>query len=210
MGTTPITNLAVTAAAASLYGRSTSKSPKVPRRYRLQHNHGHPIVNNQKKPGRNDPCPCGATRADGRPKKYKDCHGKPRQLPVSRDRPPYAYTGPQQPVTAEYVGKVTEAMRRANMPEEVVYAYSKVGLLVTEANRTAHHPDVVKQWDAAVDEYRGSHPGDKEATLGVADQPAAEAAAASVASLPADLADTPARAEGLRSLAADAAPPPGT
>ena len=28
------------------------------------------------KPGRNDPCPCGATWPDGTPKKYKDCHGK--------------------------------------------------------------------------------------------------------------------------------------
>jgi preprotein translocase subunit SecA len=27
------------------------------------------------KAGRNDPCPCGATHADGRPKKYKHCHG---------------------------------------------------------------------------------------------------------------------------------------
>jgi len=26
--------------------------------------------------GRNDPCPCGATRSDGRPKKYKHCCGK--------------------------------------------------------------------------------------------------------------------------------------
>ncbi len=26
--------------------------------------------------GRNEPCPCGAKREDGRPKKYKHCHGK--------------------------------------------------------------------------------------------------------------------------------------
>jgi preprotein translocase subunit SecA len=26
--------------------------------------------------GRNDPCYCGATHPDGRPKKYKHCHGK--------------------------------------------------------------------------------------------------------------------------------------
>jgi preprotein translocase subunit SecA len=29
-----------------------------------------------KKVGRNDPCPCGAKYEDGRPKKYKHCHGK--------------------------------------------------------------------------------------------------------------------------------------
>ena len=28
------------------------------------------------KVGRNDPCPCGATKPDGRPIKYKHCHGK--------------------------------------------------------------------------------------------------------------------------------------
>jgi len=28
------------------------------------------------KVGRNDPCPCGATKPDGRPVKYKHCHGK--------------------------------------------------------------------------------------------------------------------------------------
>lgn len=28
------------------------------------------------KVGRNDPCPCGATHSDGRPIKYKHCHGK--------------------------------------------------------------------------------------------------------------------------------------
>jgi uncharacterized protein YecA (UPF0149 family) len=26
--------------------------------------------------GRNDPCPCGAKNSDGRPIKYKHCHGK--------------------------------------------------------------------------------------------------------------------------------------
>jgi preprotein translocase subunit SecA len=31
---------------------------------------------NGEKVGRNDPCPCEAVYADGRPKKYKQCHGK--------------------------------------------------------------------------------------------------------------------------------------
>ncbi len=30
---------------------------------------------NKNKPGRNDPCPCGAKYPDGRPIKYKKCHG---------------------------------------------------------------------------------------------------------------------------------------
>ncbi len=33
-------------------------------------------LSSRAKVGRNDPCPCGAARADGRPKKYKHCHGK--------------------------------------------------------------------------------------------------------------------------------------
>ncbi|MBU2592348.1 preprotein translocase subunit SecA [Patescibacteria group bacterium] len=32
-----------------------------------------PIVSGGLKPGRNDPCPCGATKSDGTPKKYKQC-----------------------------------------------------------------------------------------------------------------------------------------
>ncbi len=33
-------------------------------------------VKNVRKVGRNDPCPCGAKHPDGRPVKYKHCHGK--------------------------------------------------------------------------------------------------------------------------------------
>jgi len=29
-----------------------------------------------KKPGRNDPCPCGKLRPNGLPMKYKDCCGR--------------------------------------------------------------------------------------------------------------------------------------
>ncbi|MBI2623617.1 MAG: preprotein translocase subunit SecA [Candidatus Liptonbacteria bacterium] len=36
---------------------------------------GYKLIANQKV-GRNDPCPCGAKHEDGRPKKYKHCHGK--------------------------------------------------------------------------------------------------------------------------------------
>ena len=33
-------------------------------------------VKKLKKPGRNDPCPCGKLRPNGLPMKYKDCCGK--------------------------------------------------------------------------------------------------------------------------------------
>lgn len=32
-----------------------------------------PVVRDNKKIGRNDPCPCGATDINGKPKKYKNC-----------------------------------------------------------------------------------------------------------------------------------------
>ena len=34
------------------------------------------IENSHQKVGRNEPCPCGAKKEDGRPIKYKKCHGK--------------------------------------------------------------------------------------------------------------------------------------
>jgi preprotein translocase subunit SecA len=33
-------------------------------------------IHNENTVGRNDPCPCGAKHEDGRPKKYKQCHGR--------------------------------------------------------------------------------------------------------------------------------------
>ena len=34
------------------------------------------FLKTKEKPGRNDPCPCGAKHSDGRPIKYKHCHGR--------------------------------------------------------------------------------------------------------------------------------------
>ncbi len=34
--------------------------------------------------GRNDPCPCGATKEDGTPIKYKHCHGRPGSPPLPK------------------------------------------------------------------------------------------------------------------------------
>jgi len=36
-----------------------------------------------KEPGRNDPCPCGKKRSDGKPVKYKNCCGRRSRSPVS-------------------------------------------------------------------------------------------------------------------------------
>ena len=46
---------------------------------RMKENSSHGLTTqakNNSKVGRNDPCPCGATHSDGRPIKYKHCHGK--------------------------------------------------------------------------------------------------------------------------------------
>lgn len=37
---------------------------------------GNPIKHEKENVGRNDPCPCGAKKEDGNPKKYKNCHGR--------------------------------------------------------------------------------------------------------------------------------------
>jgi len=41
-----------------------------------QKNIQQPVKSEGPKVGRNDPCPCGAKKPDGRPVKYKHCHGK--------------------------------------------------------------------------------------------------------------------------------------
>ena len=38
----------------------------------------------EEKIGRNDPCPCGATKEDGTPIKYKHCHGRPGSPPLPK------------------------------------------------------------------------------------------------------------------------------
>jgi len=57
--------------AAALFKFQVSTEPKK--------DFGQPLaqpVSGRKEPGRNDPCPCGAVKADGHPVKYKHCHGK--------------------------------------------------------------------------------------------------------------------------------------
>lgn len=43
--------------------------------------------------------------------------------------------------------------RAAGTPPQIVYAFVKTGLLLSEANRDRYPPDVLAEWDAAIDEY---------------------------------------------------------
>ena len=48
---------------------------------------------------------------------------------------------------------VLEAMKRANIPPEIIFAYLKTGLLLSEENAASYSPDVRAEWQAAIDEY---------------------------------------------------------
>jgi len=65
------TSIAQTILKVSLVPKTTGVSPiNSPQNYEARPR------NIKKKLGRNDPCPCGAKHPDGRPVKYKHCHGR--------------------------------------------------------------------------------------------------------------------------------------
>ena len=65
------TSIAQTILKVSLVPKTTGVSPiNSPQNYEARPR------NIKKKVGRNDPCPCGAKHPDGRPVKYKHCHGR--------------------------------------------------------------------------------------------------------------------------------------
>jgi hypothetical protein len=48
---------------------------------------------------------------------------------------------------------VLNAMRRAGTPPQIVYAYRKTGLLISEVSRDTASPEALAEWDAAITEY---------------------------------------------------------
>ena len=72
-------------------------------------------------------------------------------------------------------GKLTkgilEAMKTAQVPPEIVYAYKRTGLLISESLKDTYDPDLVAEWAAAIDEYyenteiEGEPDGDDWASL---------------------------------------------
>ena len=49
--------------------------------------------------------------------------------------------------------ETVDAMRRADSRRELIYAYNKTGLMVTEDNRHLLTPNELAEWNAAIDEY---------------------------------------------------------
>jgi hypothetical protein len=48
---------------------------------------------------------------------------------------------------------VLEAMRKANTPPQIVHAFKKTGLLITESNKGNVPKDRLREWDTAIEEY---------------------------------------------------------
>jgi SEC-C motif len=123
--------------------------------------------------GRNKPCPCGSGR------KYKHCHGVEGNIgaiPVRQDPGVSAGRALGKTVNTGVATPNTVALRRLvlaqprlafpealpdltpverallhnGIPEAEVYAFRKVGKLITPMNRSVCDPAMVKQWDEAV------------------------------------------------------------
>jgi hypothetical protein len=62
-------------------------------------------------------------------------------------------------------GEMIGAMFRAELPPELIYAYSKSGVVVTEGNRDVVDPDDLAAWNAAAEEFMSLDPAEQAATL---------------------------------------------
>lgn len=49
--------------------------------------------------------------------------------------------------------EVVNAMEKAGTPPQIIYAYRKTGLIVTESNRHLLGKADLAEWNAAIDEY---------------------------------------------------------
>lgn len=127
------------------------------------------------KVGRNEPCPCGSG------KKFKRCCDAPK-APVY---PRTEFTLPQslrerlEPVqqqsqfvdakTGEPVkaprASIAAALLRAGVPQEIVWAYCKMGLYITESTVDLHSEEVVQAWRAALQGYAEASEVDRMAVL---------------------------------------------
>lgn len=59
------------------------------------------------------------------------------------------------PITSERIeSEILSAMKSAELPAELIYAFKKSGILLMESRRGEYHPDDVAAWNAAIDEYR--------------------------------------------------------
>jgi hypothetical protein len=67
-----------------------------------------------------------------------------------------------EPTPIDMEADVLAAMSKANLPPEFAYAYKKTGLLGVGADKSNWPPDRVKEWDAAIDEYRAIEAASKQ------------------------------------------------
>lgn len=63
-----------------------------------------------------------------------------------------------KPATAEELRKaMVDTMKRAGTDPELIYAFEKTGRIVSEANAHQLTREDLKEWDAAIEEYRSKH-----------------------------------------------------
>lgn len=125
-------------------------------------------------PNKHDWCPCGSR------KKFGKCCGLERVVPMNDEaleamkRQKEAFQkkfgrepGPGDPlffdprkdepvpIDEDYVkGEIVAAMKKAGISPEYVYAYEKVGVLVTEENHHLVDPEDLQAFEKAVREFR--------------------------------------------------------
>lgn len=123
----------------------------------------------------NKRCPCGSGR------KHKNCCGKEsREIPLGpqeqemieaqlqRFREKFGREpGPGDPIffdpdsdtpvpfnEAHFTSGMVDLMRKAGIPDELIYAFSKTGMLLTDQNMNQFSQDDIDEWTAAIEEYR--------------------------------------------------------
>jgi hypothetical protein len=67
-----------------------------------------------------------------------------------------------QPTPIDMEVDVLAAMSAANLPPEFAYAYKKTGLLGLREDKSSWPADRVKEWNAAIDEYRAIEAASKQ------------------------------------------------
>lgn len=92
--------------------------------------------------GRNEPCHCGSGV------KYKRCHLKAEQPDLS---------------PAEARAMIIEALSQMEHSGPYLYAFNKLGYLVTDANIDRVPEDMLDKWNETLDEYLNEHPEERVA-----------------------------------------------
>jgi len=67
-----------------------------------------------------------------------------------------------KPTPIDMEADVLVAMSKANLPPEFAYAYKKTGLLGLREDKSRWPADRIREWDAAVDEYRAIEAASKQ------------------------------------------------